>query len=60
MGKIKVTQVRSAIKRPKTQVLTLQALGLGKIHKSVEHDDSPVILGMIRKISHLVSYEEIK
>jgi len=60
MGKIKVTQVRSAIKRPKTQVLTLQSLGLGRIHKSVEHDDTPVILGMIRKISHLVSYEEIK
>lgn len=60
MGKIKVTQVRSAIKRPKTQVLTLEALGLGKIHKTVEHEDSPVIMGMIRKVSHLVSYEEIK
>jgi len=60
MGKIKVTQVRSAIKRPKTQVLTLESLGLGKIHKTVEHEDSPVIMGMIRKVSHLVSYEEIK
>jgi large subunit ribosomal protein L30 len=58
MGKIKVTQVRSTIKRPQTQILTLRALGLTKIHQTVEHEDSPSIRGMIRKVNHLVSVEE--
>ncbi|WP_343485526.1 50S ribosomal protein L30 [Allomuricauda sp. d1] len=58
MGKIKVKQVRSAIKRPQDQKRTLVALGLGKIGKVVEHDDTPNILGMINKVKHLVSTEE--
>ncbi len=60
MAKIKVTKVKSAIKKPKRQKLTLEALGLSKIGQSVEHADTPNILGMINKVKHLVSVEEIK
>ena len=58
MAKIKVTQVRSAIKRPQDQKRTLVALGLRKIGQVVEHDTTPNILGMISKVKHLVSTEE--
>ena len=58
MGKIKVTKVRSDIKRPKDQKLTLRALGLRRIGQVVEHEDTPNILGMVNKLSHLVSVEE--
>lgn len=58
MGKIKVTQIRSQIKRPKNQKLTLEALGLTKNHKTVEHEESPQILGMINKVKHLVRVEK--
>lgn len=58
MAKIKVTQVRSAIKRPKNQKLTLEALGLRKIGQVVEHETSPSILGMVKVVEHLVSTEE--
>jgi large subunit ribosomal protein L30 len=58
MAKIKVTQVRSAIKRPKNQKLTLEALGLRKIGQVVEHEASPSILGMVKVVEHLVSTEE--
>ncbi len=58
MAKIKITQVRSAIKRPKDQRLTIQALGLGKINRSVEVEATPQILGMVNKVSHLVSVSE--
>ncbi|WP_115463227.1 50S ribosomal protein L30 [Winogradskyella aurantiaca] len=60
MGKIKVTKVKSAINRPKNQKLTLEALGLKKIGQVVEHDATPNILGMVRKVEHLVSVEETK
>lgn len=60
MGKIKVTKVRSAINRTQTQKRTLAALGLNKIGQTVEHDASPSILGMVNKVSHLVSVEETK
>ena len=60
MGKIKVTQVRSAIGRTKDQKRTLEALGLKKIGQVVEHNDTPNILGMINKVKHLVSAEESK
>jgi large subunit ribosomal protein L30 len=59
MGKIKVTQTRSYIKRPENQKRTLKALGLKKIGHSVEHYDSDVVLGMIDKVKHLVSVEQI-
>jgi len=58
MAKIKITQVRSAIKRPKDQRLTIQALGLGKVNRTVEVESTPQILGMVNKVSHLVSVSE--
>ena len=58
MAKIKVTQVRSAIKRPKNQKLTLEALGLKRIGQVVEHEANPSILGMVKVVEHLVSTEE--
>lgn len=59
MAKIKVTQTRSSIKRMKDQKLTLEALGLKGIGKVVEHEATPSILGMINKVKHLVSVEEV-
>ena len=60
MAKIKVKQVRSKINRPLRQKKTLEALGLRKMNQVVEHEDSPQVLGMINKVQHLVSVEEIK
>ncbi|WP_290696438.1 50S ribosomal protein L30 [Lacinutrix sp.] len=60
MAKIKVTKVKSAINRTKRQKLTLLALGLKKVGQTIEHDNTPNILGMIRKVNHLVSVEETK
>lgn len=59
MGKVKITQVRSTIDQSKRQKATIQALGLGKINKIVEVEKTPQIAGMIRKVSHLVSVEEL-
>jgi len=58
MAKIKVTQLKSGIKKPQNQKRTLEALGLKRIGQVVEHDDTPNILGMINKVKHLVSIEE--
>ena len=58
MAKIKVTKVKSAINRTKRQKLTLEALGLKKIGQVVEHNATPNILGMVKKVEHLVSVEE--
>ena len=58
MAKIKITQTRSNIKRPKDQKLTLEALGLKRTHQTVEHEDTPQILGMINKVKHLVTVEK--
>ncbi|NNK83231.1 MAG: 50S ribosomal protein L30 [Flavobacteriaceae bacterium] len=58
MAKIKITKRKSAINRTKSQKLTLKALGLKKIGQTVEHDATPNILGMVRKVNHLVSVEE--
>jgi len=60
MVKIKVKKVKSAIKRTQRQKRTLEALGLKKIGQVVEHDATPNILGMVNKVSHLVSVEETK
>lgn len=59
MAKVRVTQTRSTIDRPKKQKATIEALGLGKINKSKEHELTPQIEGMIAKVSHLVTVEEI-
>lgn len=59
MAKIKVTQVRSRINRPQNQKLTLDALGLRKNNQSVEHEETPQILGMINKVKHLVKVDKV-
>ena len=59
MAKIKVKKVKSAINRTQTQKRTLESLGLHKMNQVVEHDDTPSILGMINKVQHLVSVEEM-
>ncbi len=59
MAKIKVTQVKSVIDRPKDQKATMIALGLRKIGRSNEFERTPQIDGMINKVSHLVKVEEI-
>lgn len=56
--KVKITQVKSVIKRPKDQKLTLSALGLGKINRTVEKEVNGAILGMVKKVSHLIKVEE--
>ncbi|GHB51320.1 50S ribosomal protein L30 [Mongoliitalea lutea] len=58
MAKVKITQVKSTIKRPKDQKATIIALGLGKINRSVLVESNPAINGMINKVSHLVKVEE--
>lgn len=58
MAKIKIKQVKSRIKCPKDQKLTLDALGLRKLNRYVEHEDTPAIMGMINKVKHLVSIEK--
>jgi large subunit ribosomal protein L30 len=60
MRKIKVTQIRSIIDRPKRQKLTIEALGLGRPNWVKIHNDSPQIRGMINKVIHLVKFEDIK
>jgi large subunit ribosomal protein L30 len=59
MARVRITQIKSTIDRPERQKLTMKALGLGKLHRSVEKENSDAIAGMIRKISHLVKVEEI-
>lgn len=54
MATIKIKQVRSKIKCPKDQKLTLEALGLKKMQAVVEHEATPQILGMVAKVKHLV------
>lgn len=58
MAQIKVTQVKSVIDRPQRQKDTVKALGLTKVHQTVVHEATPQILGMVKKVSHLVKVEE--
>tara|TARA_B100000767_G_scaffold263593_1_gene277544 strand:+ start:1760 stop:1939 length:180 start_codon:yes stop_codon:yes gene_type:complete len=58
MAKVKVKQIKSSIKRLQNQKRTLAALGLRGIGKEVIHDSTPNILGMIKKVEHLVSVTE--
>ncbi|BDS14195.1 50S ribosomal protein L30 [Aureispira anguillae] len=58
MAKIKVTQVKSVIDRPKKQKATMLALGLRKMNQTVEHEGTPQVLGMIDKVKHLLKVEE--
>lgn len=58
MSKIKVTLKKSLIGRKKDHIATAKALGLSKIGKSIEHNDTPQIRGMIKKIEYLLQVEE--
>jgi large subunit ribosomal protein L30 len=60
MGKLKITQIRSSIRRNEKQKRTIRALGLRKLHQTVIQPDVPQIRGMIQKVSHLVKVEEVK
>ena len=59
MAKIKITQVKSGIDRSERQKKTLLALGLKKLHATKEVEATPQILGMVTKVNHLVTVEEI-
>jgi len=58
MAKIKITKVKSPINRPERQKKTMLALGLKKMHQTVEREDTPQIRGMIAKVQHMVKVEE--
>lgn len=59
MKKIKITKVKSVIDRPERQKRTMEALGLGKLNASVEVEATPQILGMVKKVNHLVKVESL-
>jgi large subunit ribosomal protein L30 len=58
MTTVKIKQVRSRIKCPKDQKRTLDALGLRKMNRVVEHEATPSVMGMVEKVKHLVSVEQ--
>ena len=60
MNKIRVTQIKSIIGRPEKQKRTILALGLTKINQTVEHKSTPQLLGMVKKVAHLLKVEEVK
>ena len=60
MAKLRITQVRSKIGQSERHRGTLRALGLGKIGRTAEHEDGPVVAGMLRKVRHLVRVEDNK
>jgi large subunit ribosomal protein L30 len=60
MGKISITQTKSKIGQNARQKRTLEALGLRKMNQTVELEATPQILGMVRKVSHLLKVEELK
>jgi large subunit ribosomal protein L30 len=57
--RVRVTQVGSPIKRPASQRETLIGLGLNKLNRTRELEDTPAVRGMIRKVAHLVKVEEV-
>lgn len=58
MGKVKITQIKSAIRRPQDQKRTLIALGIKKLHTERVMEESPAVLGMIGKVEHLLKVEK--
>ncbi len=58
--KLKITQLRSVIDQIKKQKLTIKALGLGRPNYTVEHNDTPQIRGMLKKVAHLVKVDEVR
>ncbi|MGK6350289.1 50S ribosomal protein L30 [Parapedobacter sp. DT-150] len=59
MTKIRITQIKSIIDRSERQKRTIKALGLGKINHTVEVEATPSIIGMVRKVNHLVAIEQV-
>jgi large subunit ribosomal protein L30 len=59
MARIKITQIKSVIDRSERQKRTMQALGLTRISQTVEVEANPAIIGMVRKVNHLVAIESI-
>lgn len=59
MTKVRITQIKSLIDRPEKQKATIKALGLGKINKSVEVENTPQIAGMLTKVAHLIKVEQL-
>ncbi|UCD16252.1 MAG: 50S ribosomal protein L30 [Candidatus Zixiibacteriota bacterium] len=59
MAKLKITQIHSTIDRDKKQKRTIIALGLGKLHRTVIHADTPQIRGMVKAVAHLVTCEKV-
>ena len=55
--KVKVTQINSAVKRPKDQAATIRGLGIKRLHQTVELIDTPSVRGMINKVKHLLRIE---
>jgi len=60
MAQLKITQVKSTIDRSKKQKATIEALGIKKVYRSVIHEDSPSLRGMIAAVNHLITVEEVK
>ena len=60
MAKIRVTQIKSKIGRPEKQKKTLTALALKKMNQTVDHEATPQVLGMVKKVAHLLKVEEVK
>ncbi|MBZ9689457.1 50S ribosomal protein L30 [Clostridium estertheticum] len=59
MAKVKLTLVKSLIGRKKEHIATVNALGLRKIRKEIEHEETPQIKGMINKVSYLLKIEQV-
>ena len=59
MAKVKITLVKSLIGRKKEHIATVNALGLRKIRKEIEHEETPQIKGMINKVSYLLKIEQV-
>jgi len=60
MARLRITQVRSVITQTQSHRGTMRALGLRRIGRSVEHEESPELAGMLKKVSHLVKVEEVR
>ena len=59
MARVRITQTKSKIGQPENQKRILAALGIKKMHQTVEHDDTPQIMGMVEKLRHLVKVENV-
>lgn len=60
MAKIRITYSKSAIGYNEKQKATIKALGFRKLYQTIEHEDTPVVRGMVNKVSHLVTVEEVQ